>query len=284
MRTDAAKREEAMQPILAARSLSVSYSRPSALGGSGPIVTALREVSFELHSGQILGVVGPSGSGKSTLAKCLVLLERPIAGSIVFQGCNLLQLCEDELRLVRRNIQLIFQESATALNPEFTVKEIIGEPLTIHERTKTIEQRGQRIGQVMDELALPKIWLSRRPRELSGGQRQRVAIARALVVLPKVLLLDEALSALDLSTQAQIINTLLEQQKRHALSYLFVTHDLDMARHVSDRILNLRQGSICSETDPTQRFTSKLHARQDSIASNATSGETITAIAQVPDK
>lgn len=274
MATETASFAQTTCSLLTARSLTVRYSRERILGGPGATVTALQDVSFELQSGETLGLVGPSGSGKSTLARCMVLLERPATGAIFFHDRNLLHLRERELRSARKEIQLIFQDSATALNPEFTVEEVIGEPLEIHEPAKTKEQRAFRVRQVMEELELPDLWLNRRPRELSGGQRQRIAIARALILRPKILVLDEALSALDPSTQAKIVNTLIEQQARHTLSYLYITHDLCMANFLADRVMTLRSGSIVAETGADPEFTGKPQLLQESVARRVGIGET----------
>jgi peptide/nickel transport system ATP-binding protein len=230
--------------LLAVRGLTLRYMRRSILGSESIATTALDNVSVELLSGKTLALVGPSGSGKSSLARCLVLLERPISGEILYRGKNLLTLTRKDLKTARREIHLIFQDSALALNPGLAIGEILREPLDIHESGTPTAEKQARIRAVMEQVQLPEMWLKRRPLDLSGGQRQRVAIARSLILQPNLLILDEALSGLDLSTRGQIANLLLDLQRRFSLTYLLVTHDVSMAAVFAHEVALMDAGRI----------------------------------------
>jgi ABC-type glutathione transport system ATPase component len=258
MAVEATGSKPATQPLLTVRGLNLHYQRRGVLGGAGTEVTALRDVSLEIFAGKTLALIGPSGSGKSSLARCLVLLEHPSSGEILFQGKDLLSVTRDELKRARREIHLIFQDSASALNPGLTVEEILAEPLLIHESSITATERRTRLREVLRQVELPEKWLKRKPLELSGGQRQRVAIARSLAVQPKMLILDEALSALDLSTQGQLANLLLDLQERHSLAYLCITHDLAMANLFGHEVAMMDAGRIIRRGAPAEVFTANL--------------------------
>jgi ABC-type glutathione transport system ATPase component len=230
--------------LLAVRGLTLHYMRRSILGSESIATTALDDVSVELLSGKTLALVGPSGSGKSSLARCLVLLERPTSGEILYRGKNLLTLTRKDLKTARREIHLIFQDSALALNPGLAIGEILREPLDIHESGIPTTEKQARIREVMEQVQLPEMWLKRRPLDLSGGQRQRVAIARSLILQPNLLILDEALSGLDLSTRGQIANLLLDLQRRFSLTYLLVTHDVSMAAVFAHEVALMDAGRI----------------------------------------
>jgi peptide/nickel transport system ATP-binding protein len=255
----------ATPPLLAVRDLTLHYARH---------VAALDHVSLELFEGKTLALVGPSGSGKSSLARCLVVLERPTLGEILYRGQDLLAVDREQLRLARREIHLIFQDSASALNPGFTVQQLLDEPLSIHNPAPA-QTRLRRIREVMEQVGLPDPWLGKRPLELSGGQRQRVAIARALTVQPKLLILDEALSALDVSTQGQIANLLLSLQTRHSLSYLHITHDLPMAAALAHDVVVMRSGRIAQHGSAAKLFTANLQADPASLPVDSPSRETV---------
>ncbi len=216
------------------------------------LVCALDGVDLSLSEGQTLAVVGESGSGKSTLARCIALLEKPTSGEICFGGQDLLAASREELFPVRAQIQMIFQDPASALNPRFTAAEIIAEPLRIHRRGSPQGQRDRAL-KLMELVGLSTGWADRKPLEFSGGQRQRLAIARALALEPKLLILDEALSALDPPIQAQIINLLLELQKSRGLSYLYITHDLSAVGCLADEVAILARGRIV-ERAPTAKL------------------------------
>jgi ABC-type glutathione transport system ATPase component len=256
---------KATKPLLEASRVTVRHAVRRGLAAREQFI-ALEEVSLSIWSGSTLALVGKSGSGKSTLALCLAGLVRPTSGQIFFEGRDFASLRESELRAVRPHIQLIFQDPAAALNPRMTALEIVAEPLRLTRRMRRSELEHctqmllTRVG-VSDELAL------RRPAELSGGQRQRLAIARALALEPKVVILDEALSALDCSVQAQITNLLLELQGTLGIAYLFITHDMAMAAHLADEIAVIDSGRIVERgrtedlvTDPSHEATRVLLA------------------------
>ena len=217
--------------------------------GSEALVSALNGASFSIASGTTLALVGDSGSGKSTLALCLACLERPTSGRIWFEGRNLAALGEKELRSVRPQIQLIFQDPARSINPRFTALDIVMEPLMVQRKWGQHEVRDRAV-QSLERVGLHREMATRRAHEFSGGQRQRLAIARALMLEPRLLILDEALSALDCSVQAQIANLLLDLQSSLGLTYLFITHDPAMAAHLSDEAALMDRGRIVKQDVP----------------------------------
>ena len=217
--------------------------------GSREVMSALNDVSFSLAPGRTLALVGESGSGKSTLALCLAGLERPTSGRIWFGGRDIVALDEKELRAVRPQIQLVFQDPVSSLNPRFTALEILREPLIV-QRSGGRRETSERALAMLESVGLSREMASRGPGEFSGGQRQRLAIARALSLAPKLVILDEALSALDCSVQAQIANLLLELQSSFALTYLFITHDLAMAAHLGDEIAVMDRGRVVEQGVP----------------------------------
>ena len=251
--------------ILSVRNLCLHYFQKTVFERRIP-VTALTNVSLDLHRGKTLALVGPSGCGKSSLARCLVLLEKPSFGEILYNGRNLLELKSKELKEVRRDIHLIFQDSASALNPGMTIEEVLLEPIEIHEPNLGKKDRFLRLVSACEQAALSYKWLTRRPDELSGGQRQRVAIARSLISRPKILVLDEALSALDLSTQSQIANLLLDLQREHSLTYLFITHDLRLARMLAHDVVAMKAGRILDSL-PSSLLTPDIHAKSALVGS-----------------
>jgi ABC-type glutathione transport system ATPase component len=253
-------RGDATQALLSVRHLTLEYRRRRAFAydRTETVTRALQDVSFELRTADTLALVGPSGSGKSSLARCLVLLEKPTAGQILYAGQDLHALAPQELKRTRREIQLIFQDSASALNPRMTVRELAAEPLIIQGSTSRSPELRERVHEVLNQVGLGETLRHRRPLELSGGQRQRVAIARALALQPRLLILDEALSALDVSTQAQIANLLLDLQQQHSLAYLFITHDLRMAGALSKEVAVLESGRLIRRGLPVEVLTANL--------------------------
>jgi len=231
-----------MQPILRLENLEKRYTRSRAAGVHKSVV-ALGGVSLAIQQGTTLALVGESGSGKSTLALCAACLERPTAGSIWFEGREVAALVESEQRKIRPQIQLVFQDPASSLNPRFTALEIVSEPLLVQQRLDK-QKRTAKALELLDRIGIPREKSCSRPDEFSGGQRQRLAIARALALEPKVLILDEALSALDCSVQAQVANLLVDLQSDFGLTYLFITHDLAMAAHLADEIAVMDRGRI----------------------------------------
>jgi ABC-type glutathione transport system ATPase component len=258
MIADARFRKNDSPPLLSVRNLSLAYAQRHAFAAENIATRALRGVSFDLRAGKTLALVGPSGSGKSSLARCLVRLETPSSGQIFFEGNDLCAVNAIALNAARKKIHLIFQDAASALNPRFTVEEVVGEPLVIHAPTIGRAERKRRVADALRQVELAEGWHIRRPRELSGGQRQRVAIARALVLHPKLLILDEALSSLDLSAQSQIANLLFDLQEQQALAYLYITHDLRMAKGVAGEIAVLEAGRLVPQPLPTELIASNL--------------------------
>jgi ABC-type glutathione transport system ATPase component len=234
-----------MEPIIRVEDLVKRYTRRG-LWSRVADFTAVDSISFSILPGTTLALVGESGSGKSSLALCLAGLERVTSGRIWFEGPDLAALGEKELREVRPRIQLVFQDPANSLNPRWTVEEIVAEPLLVQNRVSRREGDA-RAAQALERVGLAAEYLDRRARDLSGGQRQRVAIARALILEPKLLILDEVLSALDCSIQAQIANLLVEMQRAYGLAYLFITHDLRMAAHLADEIAVMSEGKIVEQ-------------------------------------
>jgi len=221
-------------------------------------VRAVDRVSFDVHPAETLGIVGESGCGKSTLARAILGLVRPQAGSILWEGEDLVQLGDEALRLKRREIQLIFQDPSGSLDPRMTVGDIVAEPLRIFYPSMSRLQVRERVAGMMQMVGLSPDQINRYPHEFSGGQCQRIGIARALVVNPRLVVCDEPVSALDVSIQAQIVNLLKDLQKKLRLSLIFIAHDLSVVRHVSDRVLVMYLGRIMEVADRDSIY---LHAR-----------------------
>lgn len=234
-----------MQPLLKVDNLVKRYARRK-LADAREEVRAVDGASFSITSGTTLAIVGESGSGKSTLAVCLACLEKPTSGSIWFDGRNLNALGQKDQRKVCRQIQLIFQDPANSLNPRWRVQEILAEPLVLQKKLSREEIKHQ-ASFLLEQVGLSREMNERSTGELSGGQRQRLAIARALALEPKLLILDEALSALDCSVQAQIANLLVELQISLGMTYLFITHDLVMAAHLADEVAVMHRGQIVEQ-------------------------------------
>lgn len=269
-------RTQSEPPLLQVRDLTLHYFAQDLLSRTRKKVTALAGVSLDLFSGNIVALTGKSGSGKSSLARCLVLLERPKTGEILFQGKDLLSAPEPERRALVREIAIVFQDSAAAMNPSFTIDEVLAEPLVIQRGAVGPRERNQRIRRVLSQIELPEKLLNRRPMELSGGQRQRIGIARALMQEPQILILDEALSALDLSTQNQIANTLLSLKTARDLSVLFITHDLKLAEVLADERMEISDGRLQRATAPNPPLTANQQRNARALPGDSRASETVS--------
>ncbi|MHA3979196.1 ABC transporter ATP-binding protein [Halovulum sp. GXIMD14794] len=248
-------------PILSIRDLGCHFTTRGRglMRRRAQVVRALDGVSLDLEPGRTFGIVGESGSGKSTLARCVMRLERPTSGEILFEGKDLAALDETALRPVRRDVQMVFQDPWASLNPRHTVREILTEPWEIHDGVVPAAERPERVAELLRLVGLDPGFAHRYPSQFSGGQRQRISIARALALSPKLLILDEAVSALDVSVQAQILNLLADLQARFGMSYLFISHDLSVVRHVCDRIGVMYLGKLVEVGATRQIFEAARH-------------------------
>ncbi len=229
-------------------------------------IKAVDGLTFEIRRGETLGLVGESGCGKSTTGRSLLQLYRPTAGDVYFEGQNLVKMKGEQLRRMRRRMQMIFQDPYASLNPRMTVGNIIGEPLDVHNIGRSRERRA-RVQELLEIVGLNPYFVNRYPHEFSGGQRQRIGVARALAVQPDFVVCDEPISALDVSIQAQIINLLEELQDQFALTYLFIAHDLSVVRHISDRVAVMYLGKLAELTDRGTLYQNPLHPYTEALLS-----------------
>ena len=261
----AAQAKDAAAPVvLEVRSLAKSFWLKQGLFGKREF-KAVQDVNFKLRKGHTLGVVGESGSGKTTMGLTLLRLHEPTGGEVIFDGRNLLKLGDRERQLMRRRIQIVFQNPYASLNPRFTIGQTLVEPMVIHGIGKDTAEREQRARDLLEKVGLDGRAFGKYPHEFSGGQRQRVAIARCLTLNPEVLVLDEAVSALDVSVQAQVLNLLKDLQDEFGLAYVFISHDLAVVRFISDEVLVMKDGEVVEQASaeqilaaPQQDYTRRL--------------------------
>lgn len=257
----------AEEPILDVSHLRMHFPvRHGVFGKQQGLLKAVDDVSFTIAPGETLGLVGESGCGKSTIGRCIVRLHEPTDGCIRFMGQDITTRSQWSLRKLRRRVQMVFQDPADSLDPRMDVRHLIAEPLEIH-GLGTRESRRKRVELLMDLVGLPKVAADKFPHEFSGGQRQRIGIARAIAPGPKLLVLDEPVSALDVSVQSQVLNLLLDLQKELGLAYLFISHDLSVVHHISDRVAVMYLGKIVEMAGAEELYRRPRHAYTKALLS-----------------
>ena len=257
------------EPLLRVEHLSKEFpAEAGMLAGrfSKRVVSAVNDVSFEIHAGETFGLVGESGCGKSTTGRSIMRLTNPTSGKVFFEGKDVSQMNKRELKNLRREMQFIFQDPYASLNPRMTIGEIVSEPMTIH-GVGTKEERMKTVRELLDVVGLNPEHINRYPHEFSGGQRQRIGIARAFVLRPKLIICDEPVSALDVSIQAQVLNLLKELQNKFGTAYLFIAHDLSVVQHISDRVAVMYLGKMVELSDWKTLYTEPHHPYTQSLLS-----------------
>jgi len=257
---ETALQEKQTIPLLSVKNLKKHFPvRSGVFSRISAWVKAVDDISFDVYAGETLGLVGESGCGKTTAGRALLRLIEPTNGTVHFESKNLLKMENAEMRLMRRQMQIIFQDPYSSLNPRMTIGNIVGEAIKVHGIVKTRADLEQYLGKLLDKVGLSPSYRSRYPHEFSGGQRQRIGIARALALNPKFIVCDEAVSALDVSIQAQIINLLRDLQTEYHLAYLFISHDLNVVQHIANRVAVMYLGKIVEIAQVNKLFKYPKH-------------------------
>jgi ABC-type oligopeptide transport system ATPase subunit len=246
--------------------LTKQFTRSRGLLTAGTVVPAVDDVSFSIEEGETFGLVGESGSGKTTTGRCLLRLVEPTSGAVRFRGADVLAFSPEQLRAARRQMQIVFQDPYSSLNPRMVAGDIVEEPLVIHGIGSGADRRG-RVAELFSLVGLDPAHLARYPHQFSGGQRQRIGLARALALEPQFLVLDEPVSALDVSVQAQVVNLLIDLQARLKLTYLFIAHDLRLVQHVCRRVAVMYRGRIVELATTASLFASPRHPYTQALLS-----------------
>ncbi|GAX91728.1 ABC transporter ATP-binding protein [Effusibacillus lacus] len=254
------------QPLLEVKGLKKHFPVNGKWGRSARAVRAVDGVDLTVFEGETIGIVGESGCGKSTTGRCILRLIEPTEGEILFKSKDIRALNPNELRHIRRDMQIVFQDPFASLNPRKTIRQILNDPLIIH-RIGTPAQRRKAVEEMIEIVGLRKEHLDRYPHEFSGGQRQRIGIARSLILRPKLIIADEPVSALDVSIQAQILNLMMDLQKDFQLTYLFISHDLSVVRHISDRVAVMYLGKIVEIADKNELYERPEHPYTQALLS-----------------
>jgi ABC-type oligopeptide transport system ATPase subunit len=253
-------------PLLSVTDLKTYFiSKGAGLFGQEKVIKAVDTISFDIAPGEVLSLVGESGCGKTTVGRTLTQLERATSGQALFNGQNILALTPAQFRPLRRDIQMIFQDPFASLNPRLRIEQTLGEPLFIHGLCQTWDEARTKIATMLEAVGMDPTVMKRHPHEFSGGQRQRIGIARVMILKPKLVIADEAVSALDVSIRAQVLNLLKKLQQESGVSMLFISHDLGVVRHISDRVAVMFEGKIVEIDnkkeifrDPQHQYTRKL--------------------------
>ncbi len=248
------------QPLMRIRHLTKEFKiKSKKLGGKPQILHALNDVSLDVYEGETLGIIGESGCGKSTLGRTIMQLHKATSGSVEYKGRNTFEMKGAELKALKKDIQMVFQDPYSSLDPRNTCEAIISEPLKVHKIVTDPKKRQERVLLLMREVGLDIQHMNRYPHEFSGGQRQRINVARALALNPKVIVCDEPVSALDVSIQAQVLNLFNRLQREYHLTYVFISHDLGVIKHVSDRIAIMYLGRVVELCEASQIYENPLH-------------------------
>lgn len=253
--------------LLEVNNLKQHFTIKKGFLGDKKVVKAVDGVSLAIKEGETLGIVGESGCGKSTLARSVLRLVQPTEGSVRFEGREVTGLTRQQMKSLRREMQIVFQDPYASLNPRSTIREILGAPLLIHRIGRTRKERAEIIEELMNKIGLRKAQLDNYPHEFSGGQRQRIGIARALTLKPKLIIADEPVSSLDVSVQSQILNLMLQLQQEMNLSYMFISHDLSVVQHISDRVAVMYLGKVVEIAEVEQLYNHPMHPYTQALLS-----------------